>query len=238
MNFQKLLVSPLGSQRSPHQNVWFLTFNIKANRVAIVSSEITKIFNTSKYWMVIIQFLERHSFFFLISACMVCCQFYCSTFVWFSALFVFKCFICFSAFVQFGSFVQYSNYSVCFLSWSWKCIPGILIPLYTSQQAVNKHLTPDSAIFCLSIGSERPIMIMDIEGYPEPITQYELSRQQDNIILKKACGRLSSIQKRLWSRPILQWETFVKACLTLRKSQTLLDNPTGYLSMVCVLWCP
>ncbi len=46
-----------------------------------------------------------------------------------------QCFIRFSAFVRFGSCVQYSNYSVCFLSWSWDCIPGISILLYTNQQA-------------------------------------------------------------------------------------------------------
>ncbi len=84
-----------------------------------------------------------------------------------------------SVFFQLDSFVQCSNYSVYFLSSSWK-IPGILIPSYTNHQAVNKHHTADSAIFCLSIGSERPITIIDIERYQEPISPNGISRWRDN----------------------------------------------------------
>ncbi len=41
---KQLLMSPLGRQWNPRQNVWFLIVNIQTNRVAIVSSIITKIF--------------------------------------------------------------------------------------------------------------------------------------------------------------------------------------------------
>ncbi len=43
------------------------------------------------------------------------------------------------------------NYLVYFLFWYSNCIPGILIPLltYNILPAVNKHYTPDSAIFVL-----------------------------------------------------------------------------------------
>jgi hypothetical protein len=84
-------------------------------------------------------------------------------------LFSIQCFIRCSAIVWFNSFVQCSNYSVYVLSWSWKCIPNISIPLNINHQAVNKNHTADSTIFCLSrYKSKRPFTIIDIEGYPEP----------------------------------------------------------------------
>jgi hypothetical protein len=55
-----------------------------------------------------------------------------------------------------------------------------LIPSYTIHQAVNKHHTADGTIFCLSIRSERPITIIDIERYPEPISPNGFSRRRDN----------------------------------------------------------
>jgi hypothetical protein len=48
-------MSLLGRQRNQQQNFWFLTFNIQANRVAIVNSVITKRFNPCKYWTIMIQ---------------------------------------------------------------------------------------------------------------------------------------------------------------------------------------
>jgi hypothetical protein len=68
--FKWLLVSPLERQRSLRHNVWFLIVNIQANRVTVVSSIITKIFNPSKYWMVTIQPLLNDTL--LISACINC----------------------------------------------------------------------------------------------------------------------------------------------------------------------
>jgi hypothetical protein len=186
--FKRLLVSLLRRQRSPRLNVWFLIVNIWVNRVGIVSSVITKIFNPSKYCTVTTQPLLNDTL--LISACIVYCQFslfdICSTFVrfsvfvWFSAFVRFSIFVQLSAFVRFGSFVLYSNYSVYFLSWYWKCISGILIPFYNNQQAINKHHTADSTIFCFSTESKGPITIIDQEGYPEPIYPYGLSRRRDN----------------------------------------------------------
>ncbi len=166
--FKRLLVSLLGRQRSPHQNVWFLIFNIQANRVAIVSTIITKDIYP---WQV----LDSHNStcFETTVPCIVIASFYCSTFALFS-VYAIEC-----LFVWFSSFVQCSNYSVYFLSWSWKCIPDILISFYNNQQAINKHHTTDSTIFSLSIGSERPITIIDIEGYPEPVSLYGLSGKRD-----------------------------------------------------------
>ncbi len=71
--FKRLLVSLLRRQRSPRLNVWFLIVNIWVNRVGIVSSVITKIFNPSKYCTVTTQPLLNDTL--LISACIVYCQF-------------------------------------------------------------------------------------------------------------------------------------------------------------------
>ncbi len=46
------IVSLLEKQRNWHHDVWFLIINIQANRVAIESSVITKIFFPCKYWTV------------------------------------------------------------------------------------------------------------------------------------------------------------------------------------------
>jgi hypothetical protein len=77
--FKRLLASPLGRQRSPHQSVWFLILNIQANRVAIVSSVITKIFNPSKYRTVTIQLRLNKTSWSVLS--MFIASFYRSTFV-------------------------------------------------------------------------------------------------------------------------------------------------------------
>ncbi len=170
MNFQKATCEPLGRKRSPPQYIRFLIFNIQANRVAIVSSVITKIFNPSKYWTVTIQLLfERHSFDQWL---------YCLLLVFI---------VRFSALFDLVLLFQCSNYSVYVLSWSWKCIPGISIPLYTNHQAINKHHTADSVIFCLGIGNERPITIIDIEGYLEPISPYWLRDSETVIVIFQFC---------------------------------------------------
>ncbi len=174
--FKRLLVSPLGRQRSPHQNVWFFIVNIQANRVAIVSSGITNILTIASigpsqfnlFWMT------------LFSSVLVLfiASFYCTTFVQFSAFCVwFSAFcltLCFCSIRFFCSvFGWFSVFSVRY----WKCIPGISIPLYNIQQAVNKHHTADSAIFCLSIGSNRPIRHRGISGTNFSIRVKQTTRQ-------------------------------------------------------------
>ncbi len=135
--FKRLLVSPLGRQRSPHQNVWFLIVNIQANRVAIVSSVITHILTLASigpsqfnlFWMTL--FSSVLVLFFA--------SFYCTTFVWFSAFCVwFSAFWWLSAFVRFGSFVQYSNDSVYFL-YDTGNVVQILRSRYTTsnKQSIN-----------------------------------------------------------------------------------------------------
>jgi hypothetical protein len=53
--FKRPQVSLLEKQRNRQHDIWCLMTNTWANRVAIVSSVITKIFNPCKYWMVTIQ---------------------------------------------------------------------------------------------------------------------------------------------------------------------------------------
>ncbi len=107
---KRLLVSPRGRQRSRRQYIRFLTFNIQANRVAIVSSVITRIFNPSKYWTVTIQLLLYDTLLF--SACIVYRQFLLFDFCLLQCFCSIQCFIPCSAFIWFNSFVQCSNYSV------------------------------------------------------------------------------------------------------------------------------
>ncbi len=103
--FKRVLVSPLGRQKSPCQSVWFLIVNIQANRVAFVSSVITKKFNPSKYWSVTIQLLVNDTL--LISACIVYCQFFIIRLLFDSVFCSIQCFCSTQCFVRFGSFVQY-----------------------------------------------------------------------------------------------------------------------------------
>ncbi len=132
----------LGKAKKPSSECLISHVNIHANRAAIVSSVITKIFNPSMYWMVTIEPLFLMTLFWAVLVFFIA-SFYCLTFVQLSAFcsirFIFQCL----------------HYSVNFLSWYRKC-PDVSIPLYNIQQAVNKHHTADSVIFCLSIGSERP----------------------------------------------------------------------------------
>jgi hypothetical protein len=50
MVFQEAKVYPLKKQRNWQHGFWCLITNTRANRVGIVSSVITKIFNPCKYW--------------------------------------------------------------------------------------------------------------------------------------------------------------------------------------------
>ncbi len=70
--FKKLLMSPLGRQRNPRQNIWLLIVNIQEYRIAIVSSVITKIFTLASIGQ------SQHNLFkdtYLFSACIVSCRF-------------------------------------------------------------------------------------------------------------------------------------------------------------------
>ncbi len=66
------LVILLGRQGNPYHDVCLLSTNIQANRVAIVNSVLTKIFNPCKYWIITIQPFVNTQWF---SACFVCCKF-------------------------------------------------------------------------------------------------------------------------------------------------------------------
>ncbi len=91
-------MSPLKRQGSPHQYIRFLTFNVQANRVAIVSSVFTKIFNPSKHWTVTIQLLLNDTL--LINACIDYCQFLLFDFCLLQCFCLVQCFIQCSAFVR------------------------------------------------------------------------------------------------------------------------------------------
>ncbi len=103
------------------------------------------------------------------SACIVYCQFLLFNFCSFSALF---------------NSVLLFDYSVFEL---FRVFSVLILELYsryfnpTLQQPSGSQLTSYSRQhhLCLSIESERPITIIDIEGYPEPISPYGLSRRRD-----------------------------------------------------------
>ncbi len=129
----------------------FTHLTFRQNRVAIVSSVISTIFNPSKFWPITIQLSLNDTLF--ISACYYLLPVtYCSTFV-FSVPFFDSVFIRCNALFEFDCFSQCPNYFVYVQSWSWKCVPGISIHLNTHHQTVNKHHTADSTIFCLCIGA-------------------------------------------------------------------------------------
>jgi hypothetical protein len=104
-------VSLLERQRSPRQYVQFLIFNIQANRVAIVSSVITKIFkqlnghNSASFE----RKSSNQSLYCFLPVLIV--QVLFASVLLFASVFI-RC----SAFVRLDSFVECSNYSVYFLS--------------------------------------------------------------------------------------------------------------------------
>ncbi len=160
---------------------------------------------------------------FLISACIVYCQFLLFDFCLVRCFYSIQCFLWCSAFVWFNSFVQCSNYSVYVLSWSWKCIPGNSIPLNINHQAqaVSKHQTADSAIFCLSIGARGLLR----SWYPEPISPYRLSRRRDKTLV---C--LVGMLTHSWSVLVECWLVCSGALLTLVCFSVILTVPS-------LVWC-
>ncbi len=105
--FKRPLVSPLEKIRNRQHDIWCLITNTWANRVAIVSSVITKIFNPCKNWTVMIQpsvlLCSVNQFIRIL------CQFFCYCYQCHSILF---CFVWFT-FVWLFS-VQFFVYSVLF----------------------------------------------------------------------------------------------------------------------------
>jgi hypothetical protein len=133
-------------QRNRQHVIWCLTTNTRANRVAIVSFVITKIFNPCTHWAVMIQpsvlFMFRESVWLCSLPVSFIVHQYCLTLIQLCP-------------VLFGLLVLDYLYTQCYiLSWHWNCIPDILIPISTTIQQVNKHHTLESTIFCLSIESE------------------------------------------------------------------------------------
>ncbi len=137
--FSKGHLKPLGRQRNPCHDIWFLINKIQANRVAIDSSVITKIFNPCKYWTVKIQPFVKHSVF----QCLLCLlPVYCLTVdhsVFFCSIRCFFNLICCQT-------IQCLITLCILLFWHWICIPGTLIPINNNHLTVNKHNTADSTI--------------------------------------------------------------------------------------------
>ncbi len=137
-------VSPLEKQRNRQHDIWCLITNTWANRVAIVSSVITKIFNPCKYWMVTTQpsvYMFSESVFVLIH-----CQFSVIIHLLFNFNSLLFCFCSIHSVWLFS--VQLFVSQCIFWFWYWNCIPGILIPYLqtTIQQSINIHQTAPSFV--------------------------------------------------------------------------------------------
>ncbi len=109
------------------------------NRVAVVNSVITKIFNPCKYWTVTIQPFVKTlnpsvSVLFVTSLLFNFCS---------------LCFLLFDSVLLFN--YSMCDFSVYFLFWYWNCIPGISIPYFINKNhpTINEHHKSDSAIFVL-----------------------------------------------------------------------------------------
>jgi hypothetical protein len=143
----KEVMSPIKKQRIRRHVIWCLPTNIRANRVAIVSSIITKIFNPCKHWTIMIQPSVFYVKLITYSDSLpVSC--YCLSVVWLSFISVLFLFGCFWSIIQ---CLIIRLFSVVFCPDT-----GIVFQVYrsTTIRQVNKHHTSDSAIFCLSVGSE------------------------------------------------------------------------------------
>ncbi len=122
----------------------FTHLTCRQNGVVIVSSVIAKIFNPSKCWTVIIKLLLSDTLFnqclllFIVSYLLFN---FISVFFWYSAY----CSIQFFSSV----FILFGICSVLILEMCSRYFDHVSI----KHQAVNKHQTPDSVIFCLSIGA-------------------------------------------------------------------------------------
>ncbi len=127
--------SSLKRQRSPHQYVWFHTFNFRQNKVVIVISVISKILNPSKCWMVTIQLLLNDTLFYQNLYCLLPVVIVGLLFV--SVLLFDSVFSSMQWLCSIWIFCSVSNYSAYALSWSWKCIPGISIPLNINYLAIK-----------------------------------------------------------------------------------------------------
>jgi hypothetical protein len=134
MVFHKAAHEPAGKTKKLSQDIWFLTNNIQANRVAIVSSIITKIFNLASIGR------SRFNLSFNIQWFSVC-------FVRYQLLFdcCLSCFILFDFIVQLFMFDNSVYFSVLIL----ELYSRYFDPLNNNHLAVNKHHTADSTIlFC------------------------------------------------------------------------------------------
>jgi hypothetical protein len=113
-----------------------------------------KTFNPCKNRSVNVHLLDLSRYNCIWFCIVVCCQFiihYLSVVICHLACFVFAfihparlfkicfhfCLFCGSALSDYSIFDQ----SVLFLSWYWKCVPSILIPITTTMRLVNKHHT-------------------------------------------------------------------------------------------------
>ncbi len=163
-------MSLLKIQRNRQHDILCLMTNTWANRRAIVSSVITKIFNPCKI-------LDGHdSTFCLHIHCISTCFIHCQSLL-FNCCLIFIC----SALLLFASLCSTIQslinrlFSVFFCSDSG-IVFQVFNPHNNNHLAVNKHCTSDSAIFCLSIGSESLLPSYTLVEYPEPISPCRLSR--------------------------------------------------------------
>ncbi len=92
--------------------------------------------------------------------------------------------------VLFSLVFEYSIIQCRFLFWYRNCISGISIRSKTTIRQVNKHYTPDFAIFCLGIGSESLLPSKTLVRYLETISPIGLAEGKRGI---KICINTYSI---------------------------------------------
>ncbi len=139
--FKRPWVSLLKRQRNRQHDICILITNTRTNRVAIVSSVITKNVGRSRLNFFFTSSVNQCLFIFVASfpSFFVCCL----IFIRFSSAFV--------EFVLFDYLVfDYLLIQCICLFWYWYFDPYFIST--NNHSVVNKHHTSDSAIFCLSIG--------------------------------------------------------------------------------------
>jgi hypothetical protein len=192
-------VMPVENQRNCQHDMWCLITNTQTSRVAIVSSVITRYLTTDGHHSPFSICLCTVHQFLIIFVASLSAVVYQLLFVSLpivsihihSFLYRFDR----SALLEYSVFDYSFIQCVIFLFWYWNCIPGIWIhkPIQPSTiRKVNKHHTPDCAIFCLSEGSKGLITIIDTRGYPEPISPIWLAEGET----------ASSVQFKVYKRDI------------------------------------
>jgi hypothetical protein len=158
-------VNLMEKQRNWQHVIWCRTTSAWANRVTIVSSVITKIFYPCKHWTVMIQphfvmFSESINSYSLPVLLLLSVVWFSSYIRFCSALFDWLCSVIQCLIIRLLGVFYVLILELC---------SRYFDPHINYILQVNKHHTSDSAIFCLSIGSDSLLLSLTLVGYPEPI---------------------------------------------------------------------